>query len=97
MTGPYVIQNTLTGDFWQEPAPGQRTGTWCDQRAHATAYPRRQDIDQALAAVRVKFQRHNRPYIQAQQLHPAPVFDPMRRHPSGADLTLPLNFEGVAA
>lgn len=99
MTGPYVIQFAPSGQYWVEPATGQRCGSWCAHRTDATRYPRRADADAAAASLRAKFQRHNRAGIHILPLVPVPqtLFDPMRRHHAGADLTLPLNFEGGAA
>ena len=97
MTGPYLVQFAPSGQYWVAPPTGARNGGWCLHRHDATQYARRADVDAAAASLRAKFQRHNRAGIQVQPLHPAPVFDPMRRHTSGADLTLPLNFEVGAA
>jgi len=92
--GPYIVQFAPSGQYWVEPPTGARNGGWCAHRHDATTYPRLADAERAAAGLRAKFQRHNRAGIKVLPLHqpPAPAFDPMRRHTSAADLTLPLNF-----
>lgn len=70
MSGPYVIQYSRSRQYWQEPPEGAATGTWTVFRAEATQYRTVADADRAAAAVRAKFQRHNRDGIKVLSLAP---------------------------